>query len=426
MPHAESLSLARPIDDATASSREDWRERFAELKPIRKRGAFHLYTARCVRTDQARLLVLPADDTRRDQARERLRALHDAHARVRHPALVQSELAGFGDQPFVSFAVAAQCDGEAIISALADAQQRVPYAQAMAVVEHLGSGLIAAHGARDASGQPLALGGMAWGNVIISTDGTPYLLGLGHNVVGRDEHGRLSGAASFFVPPELAGGAVATCEADAFGFVMLQRSVIAHCDVPAPVGRVFAGQALAQDRVVAEAIDWSTGRVLAAPAGRRGTMRDLRGHWLRELAALGVKPDLPGLKRSLSLLLRALDQRAPQPTPLGGADRLIVLGPDARWFRHAEGACQWLDGHSACQRILRSLCEARLTSAGRRLTPDELLQSGWPGERVDRSAGLNRVYVAIARLRKLGLREVLRRDHEGYHIDTAVTVRLSV
>ena len=45
---------------------------------------------------------------------------------------------------------------------------------------------------------------------------------------------------------------------------------------------------------------------------------------------------------------------------------------------------------------------------------DDLLAIGWPGEKMARSSALNRLYVALATLRSLGLRDVIVRRPEGY------------
>jgi hypothetical protein len=54
-----------------------------------------------------------------------------------------------------------------------------------------------------------------------------------------------------------------------------------------------------------------------------------------------------------------------------------------------------------------------------------LAEAGWPGERILVEAAATRVRVAIATLRKLGLREVLLTRDEGYLIDPEVDLRVS-
>jgi hypothetical protein len=56
---------------------------------------------------------------------------------------------------------------------------------------------------------------------------------------------------------------------------------------------------------------------------------------------------------------------------------------------------------------------------------EDLLAAGWPGERVRYDAGANRVYVALAELRKLGLRDWLMNDGAGYRLATSRPVLLA-
>lgn len=74
--------------------------------------------------------------------------------------------------------------------------------------------------------------------------------------------------------------------------------------------------------------------------------------------------------------------------------------------------------HPALRRVLLALVEAR--AERRSLSTAELLARGWPGERVAREAGANRVYVAIATLRRKGLREAIVRGAEGYSLEVEI------
>ena len=47
----------------------------------------------------------------------------------------------------------------------------------------------------------------------------------------------------------------------------------------------------------------------------------------------------------------------------------------------------------------------------------ELIERVWPGEELVEGSGQNRIYVALAGLRKLGLREALKRCPDGYALD---------
>ncbi|MBL8788006.1 MAG: hypothetical protein JNJ59_24135, partial [Deltaproteobacteria bacterium] len=47
---------------------------------------------------------------------------------------------------------------------------------------------------------------------------------------------------------------------------------------------------------------------------------------------------------------------------------------------------------------------------------DTLIAMTWPGEKMLREAGTNRIYVAINNLRGTGLREVIERTEDGYRL----------
>jgi hypothetical protein len=67
--------------------------------------------------------------------------------------------------------------------------------------------------------------------------------------------------------------------------------------------------------------------------------------------------------------------------------------------------------------VLSALADARLEKSGEAVGRDVLLEAGWQGERMHPEAALNRLYVAIATLRKLGLRDALLNRDDGYLID---------
>jgi hypothetical protein len=68
------------------------------------------------------------------------------------------------------------------------------------------------------------------------------------------------------------------------------------------------------------------------------------------------------------------------------------------------------------------LVERRRAAPGRGLSLSELQEAGWPGERIRPDAASNRIYVAMNQLRKLGLKEWLRRSADGYYLDPALPV----
>lgn len=124
---------------------------------------------------------------------------------------------------------------------------------------------------------------------------------------------------------------------------------------------------------------------------------------------------------SLLLLVRA------SPTPLGSVPPpaesrpVLALGPAASWFRVASEPRVDLSRRKPLRLILERLASERAGAAST-LAWDELLGAGWPGERMRADAGAHRVRVAISTLRKMGLRDVLRTEEDGYRLDPAFDV----
>ncbi len=84
----------------------------------------------------------------------------------------------------------------------------------------------------------------------------------------------------------------------------------------------------------------------------------------------------------------------------------------------------WVDMHKrrALPGILRRLVAQRRTQDADPLTVYDLIEAGWPGEKTLPEAGAHRVYVAIDTMRKLGLRDCILRNDDGYFLSTEVTL----
>jgi hypothetical protein len=97
-----------------------------------------------------------------------------------------------------------------------------------------------------------------------------------------------------------------------------------------------------------------------------------------------------------------------------GAD--LTVAADQSWILAPDGTRHSLARRPALRRILRALLDRRARRPGAPLSADELMEAGWPGEQPIREAGLNRLYVAIATLRGMGLRDALVHDGRGYRL----------
>jgi tetratricopeptide (TPR) repeat protein len=108
--------------------------------------------------------------------------------------------------------------------------------------------------------------------------------------------------------------------------------------------------------------------------------------------------------------------------PAGAAADALIVCAHGRWFRLPHGEVVSVARWRPLQRLLERLAERREIAPGEPLSVDALVAAGWPGERMLPKAGATRVYTAIASLRRLGLRDVLRRDDRGYVLRTDVAI----
>ncbi|MCA9590801.1 MAG: hypothetical protein KC657_36130 [Myxococcales bacterium] len=102
---------------------------------------------------------------------------------------------------------------------------------------------------------------------------------------------------------------------------------------------------------------------------------------------------------------------APTPSPTPSP---IVIGPDARWLLLSNGARVEMGRRGPPRRILLALAEARVRRPNTALTAADLVEAGWPGERMRHASALMRLYTTVRRLRRLGLADVLVTREDGY------------
>jgi hypothetical protein len=372
-------------------------------------------------------VIVAAPSADRELAQSCVQRLARAHRQVKSAAFAPVREVGEVDGlAFVAFECDGVSDGEDALGLMAAARERVTYPEAMAIVARLGTAIEVAHGHVDSQTKaPLAFGGLAWANVIVARDGQLHLFGLGHNVVVRDEHGALCATPSFFGAPEIAVGGPPTCSSDSYAFVHFQRSMVSHCELPASLTRIFAGNPTEADVEIGSIFRFASERVLNAQPLERSSMTELRQMWEREWRLLGLTPDPTSLGARLRALFapeRRTGSSGSHPALSTQAAGVLEIGAEGAWFSMAGGSPRRLDGRLALKRILMRLAEEWSSSPGGRVDADSLFETGWPGEQPFREAAMNRLHVAIATLRKMGLRDALQRDAGGYRIDPAVRV----
>ncbi len=383
-----------------------WLGRFVSARVIRQRGAFHVYAARDSTTAAPVTVVVPAPElVASGDARACLARLARAHAAVSAPGLPPLVAEGAHDGVcFVALACDAVLDGEAAIERVAQSRERVRYEEAMSIVVRLGLMVAAAHDAGH------VFGALSWANVLVTRDGGLCLFGLGHNVITFDERGAPSGAPSVFMAPEVSTGAALTPGADVCALVLLLRSVLSFAALPAAVEQAFRFEDASAP--MTSLVGWVNANVVFAAPDRRASMRAYCEVSARELEVLGCVPDEDAITRRLAELVAPDVSKAELP---------LTLGPEGAWVGTPSGEVFALRA-GPLRRLALHLARARRATPGLSQGVDALLEAGWPGENPQREAGLNRVYVALSTLRKLGLRDVLERDEQGYRITPSVEV----
>ncbi len=144
-------------------------------------------------------------------------------------------------------------------------------------------------------------------------------------------------------------------------------------------------------------------------------------HWRQRHAALhsGNAADARAASTNLDsrfalrMLARALKRHEP-------AVHVLRVGRDAAWFALDDAAKIDLARRGSLRRMLVALVDAQ--PSRRSLDGAALTSAGWPNERILADAAATRVRVAIATLRKLGLRDVLVTRDDGYRLDPDLRV----
>jgi hypothetical protein len=152
------------------------------------------------------------------------------------------------------------------------------------------------------------------------------------------------------------------------------------------------------------------------PTMRPQSVAELRRRYrhIRALAGNMPPPDFDAMRRRIAEAVRALAHRKPKLV-VDGRARRVSLG--AVTVDLVERRALW--------DLLWTLARFHVERPGVAVSLDELLEAGWPGEKVVPRAGRARIYVAISQLRKMGLSAVLLKRDDGYLLDPETNVELT-
>jgi predicted ATPase len=156
----------------------------------------------------------------------------------------------------------------------------------------------------------------------------------------------------------------------------------------------------------------------ARDTGDKKRLSDEEGRWRARLASIArpgsADQELAACSIDVRFAIRML-AKALGPAAEAAAPNVKIPKTGA-WFEAGGGRVD-LSRRGPLRRVLSALAEHHVVHPDEAVSQDALLAQGWPGERVQTEAGGTRLRVAIASLRRMGLRDAILTRDEGYLLD---------
>jgi len=133
--------------------------------------------------------------------------------------------------------------------------------------------------------------------------------------------------------------------------------------------------------------------------------------------------DVPTHVRLSKRLVRAFHAGAMSVPSAEGVvipENQLIIGEEARWLILPDGEKLDLQRRGPLRRILFVL--GQVHAEGKALDVHELIEAGWPGEKIHPESGAARVYAAVRTIRKLGLEPWLQTRDDGYLLDPELSI----
>lgn len=391
--------------------------RYEAVLSIRSRSSFRLVSARRIADGKPCVVLVPGPKANVAAATDVFAEIVRTNALFNHARVPKvSEHGTIDGTPFVEFDCDAVADGFDIVKLMADAATKIPYGAADGFIASIREATSAAHAVTDPrTGQPLCLGRLSLANVLFNAQGEWFVVGIGKNFpVERDDGSNDPEVATCYAP-ELGTGGAPSPGGDYVAVLLFMRSVMPYADMSGAVGRIVRGEIQAEDAELIQCLVWIETRMVGELAPRRASVAEAIAMSERVRALNGEERDEPGFAAYVRALLEKAEEEpariAPSEPP---AMHTLTLARDALWITGADGTRHRLG--RAHRRILLALVDKHQTAEGEPLTVWDLLQAGWPGENPSREAGANRVYVAVASIRQLGVRDLIERFDDGYRL----------
>ncbi|APR78648.1 transcriptional regulator, LuxR family, putative [Minicystis rosea] len=401
-----------------------WLDRYQRPFPIRARGPFHLISAARVADGRPVVVVVPGPGANRALVAEAFSEVERVHQLVEHPRLPRVSARGvIEDTPYLELDCDAVVDGVDMVRLFADGETKIPYAAADGFIVSLRDVLEAAHAVTcPRTGGPICLGRLSTANVLFAPSGQWYLVGLGRNFPLEKEGGGVDGWVTSFQAPEISAGAEPSPMGDYLALLLFMRSLASYVEMSDTIARMLRGDVRAGDLELLERIRWFDQHVIVAPPTLRPSLQEAIAVSDRVRELLGEAPDPARFAAFVATHLERWEEPVSFDESEPSGPLALALGPDGAWLAGPDG-----DRHRlgrALRRIVMALVKRHLEAPGAALTMWELLEVGWPGEEPIPAAGANRVYAALARLRRMGLRDALERFEDGYRLAPRTVVRM--
>ncbi|MBN8611598.1 MAG: helix-turn-helix domain-containing protein [Deltaproteobacteria bacterium] len=388
-----------------------WLGRYASADVIARSGAFHRHAARRAGDGSSCVVISASTHAAEAAARQALSRFARAHASVESRQVarsVRAEAEVFDGAAFVELDSRGVIDGASALDRLVDARARIGFAELGALLLAI---LRALRAAEQAEGGPYRLGRLSLSSLLVSAAGELELVGLGHPVTTTDEDGRVCTTEAVFQTAEIAAGGRATARTDRLAVAALRRALLPHVDLPPSLASAMRGEGTTSELA-------SIIRALEADAPLAD---DELGAALASIEAIhahvGIEPDPEGLQRLLSDLALGLPIQSDWDLRSGDlTEETTVVSASGAWIESPSQDRARVDLGPSLRRMLALLLTNHRTEPGRTSSTWDLLEAGWPDEKVLPDAGANRVYAAIKRLRNMGLRGVIERRDDGYRI----------
>ncbi|MCA9608045.1 MAG: hypothetical protein KC619_20695 [Myxococcales bacterium] len=361
------------------------------IRPLREHGAV---TVSIARTDEGRPAVAIASDVEAvlDEVEKAHRSIASAHvppllARTRRAVLLDCDAIG---------------DLEEIVARAGAEGLRAPYPAGIAFNEMLMDALEAAHTAAEG---PFCLGRIAWSNLLIDADGHPRLFGFGAELVERGRPGAVHA-------PEVVLGVPPTPASDVYLVHATLRSLLPHLELLSSLADAAAGGgAVLELREALVSLDHDA--LSAEPARRPQSIAALRERYrgIRTHVASMPAADASALSR----FFRRINAVEQATLRVDQAARTLTFGEDVLDLAR----------HPLLWRIALHLVEAHASRPGEDVDLDSIQAAAWPGEKILPHAARSRIYVAVSKLRKRGLKDALESGGDGYHLDPRLRIERS-